>query len=198
MSESLCVCARVPLSGVPASGDVSVMIFVVVIVACGRASENEVVAADQALVIVPSGKELTCSWPTLLLPSPPSPFGLHLALSFCLLVASEQDLADSDCVAVEMLRSLRRLAALPSSSWDAAMKASIADLTFMTEGSSGQPFELVEGGSEIFVTPMNLDLFIRLSERCRLLEGRKAMEALVKGIAAVLPLGRLRMLFDWR
>ncbi|KFG29294.1 HECT-domain (ubiquitin-transferase) domain-containing protein [Toxoplasma gondii p89] len=109
-----------------------------------------------------------------------------------------QDLADSDCVAVEMLRSLRRLAAVPPSLWDEAMEASISDLTFMTEGSSGQPFELVQGGSEIVVTPKNLELFIRLSERCRLLEGQGSLEALLKGIGAVLPLGRMRMLFDWR
>ncbi|CDJ36626.1 HECT-domain (ubiquitin-transferase) containing protein, putative [Eimeria mitis] len=111
---------------------------------------------------------------------------------------SIEDVADSDCVAVEMLRSLRRLAAVPQQFWDATMEASLSDMTFSAEDTLGRSCELVEGGAEIPVTAFNLSTFIRLSERFRLLEGQEGIEAVLRGIAAVLPLGRLRLLFDWR
>lgn len=113
-------------------------------------------------------------------------------------VATPQDVADSDCVAVEMIRSLRRMAAVPPQFWDATMEASLSDMTFSTEDSLGRSFELVEGGADVPVNAFNLDTFVRLSERFRLLEGTEGVEAVLRGIAAVLPLGRLRLLFDWR
>lgn len=109
-----------------------------------------------------------------------------------------QDVADSDCVAVEMLRSLRRLAAVPPQFWDATMEASLSDMTFSAEDTLGRSCELVEGGADVPVNAFNLATFIRLSERFRLLEGQEGIEAVLRGIAAVLPLGRLRLLFDWR
>ncbi|KAL8272500.1 hypothetical protein Esti_003623 [Eimeria stiedai] len=111
---------------------------------------------------------------------------------------SIDDVADADCVAVEMIRSLRRMAAVPAEFWDAAMEVSLSDMSFSTEDALGRSIELVQGGAEVPVTALNLSTFIRLSERFRLLEDREGVEAVLRGIAAVLPLGRMRLLFDWR
>ena len=109
-----------------------------------------------------------------------------------------QDVADADCVAVEMILSLKRMATVPPEYWDSTMEASLSDMTFCTEDTLGRSFELVEGGADIPVNSFNLATFIRLSERFRLLEGTEGVEAVLRGIAAVLPLGRIRLLFDWR
>ncbi|OEH77691.1 hect domain-containing protein [Cyclospora cayetanensis] len=111
---------------------------------------------------------------------------------------SIDDVLDSDCVSVEMIRSLRRMAAVPPQFWDSAMEASLSDMTFCAEDTLGRSFELVEGGADIPVNALNLNTFIRLSEKFRLLEGTEGVEALLRGFGAVLPLGRIRLLFDWR
>lgn len=106
-----------------------------------------------------------------------------------------EDLRDADIVAVEMLWSLKLLAAEGPDVWDDEARQSLGDLHFQAEDSAGNSFELVQGGADIPVSEKNLPQFIRLSERCRLLEAQAGINRVLKGLGAVVPLGRIRLLF---
>ena len=59
----------------------------------------------------------------------------------------------------------------------------------------------IEGGemeSSVGVTLENLHLFVQLAERCRMLDDSNIMTNILKGFGTIIPLGRMRMLFNYQ
>lgn len=72
------------------------------------------------------------------------------------------------------------------------------DLTFSLESDEGRIIELLSGGSDIGVTRDNLDLFVTLVSIFRLTQSDIAATWVARGFNAVLPIGRFRMLLDYK
>lgn len=109
-----------------------------------------------------------------------------------------QDLADYDFVAVEMLKTLKMLNSEKSNEWNMELKQSLGDMTFITEDSGGNSIELIKNGMNIPINFDNLGLFIRLMTKCKMNESSKGIRHLLKGFSSVIPLGRLRLLYDFK
>ncbi|KAF7458238.1 hect-domain (ubiquitin-transferase) domain-containing protein [Cryptosporidium felis] len=130
---------------------------------------------------------------------------------------SLKDLMDADCIAYEMLNSLKSIENenlntkgnnepfLSSSHFTKAFEGSIIPeiegLTFQIENMNGSITSLLdinEGELEsgIGVNLENLHLFVQLAERCRMLDDTEVMNSILKGFGTIIPLGRMRMLFS--
>ncbi|SBT79647.1 HECT-domain (ubiquitin-transferase), putative [Plasmodium malariae] len=108
-----------------------------------------------------------------------------------------QDLCDYDFVAVEMLKTLKMLCDERTNGWNVELKQSLGDMTFLTEDSGGNSIELIRNGVNVPINFDNLELFIRLMTRCKMNESSKGIRYLLKGFSSVIPLGRLRLLYEF-
>lgn len=133
---------------------------------------------------------------------------------------SLKDLADADCIAYEMLNSLKsienenlnrkqRMASMSSAprcgggrSSRGASIPEIEGLTFQIENMNGSITSLLnmegDADSTVGVTLDNLHLFVQLAERCRMLDDVNIMTNILKGFGTIIPLGRMRMLFNYQ
>ncbi|GIX62535.1 HECT/ubiquitin-transferase domain containing protein, putative [Babesia caballi] len=98
-----------------------------------------------------------------------------------------KDLADCDKMSSDLLHRLRQ---------GGAPEELLSDLSFSMEALDGRPADLLRDGSNLPVTPDNVQLFVRLATYFRLAQGDVACTWLARGFNAVLPIGRFRMLLD--
>ncbi|KAH8582989.1 ubiquitin ligase with a HECT domain at the C-terminus [Cryptosporidium sp. chipmunk genotype I] len=126
---------------------------------------------------------------------------------------SLKDLVDADCIAYEMLNSLKYIENESLNTKQritnreeregAANIPEIEGLTFQIENMNGNITSLlnIDGGemdSSVGVTLKNLHLFVQLAERCRMLDDTNIMTNILKGFGTIIPLGRMRMLFNYQ
>ncbi|OII75155.1 ubiquitin ligase [Cryptosporidium ubiquitum] len=135
---------------------------------------------------------------------------------------SMKDLVDADCIAYEMLNSLKSIESENLSNkqrmekkevtgcYDKSQETGagvtsipeIEGLTFQIENMNGSITSLLnlegEMESSVGVTLENLHLFIQLAERCRILDDTNIMTNILKGFGTIIPLGRMRMLFNYQ
>ncbi|POM82608.1 HECT-domain (ubiquitin-transferase) family protein [Cryptosporidium meleagridis] len=133
---------------------------------------------------------------------------------------SLKDLVDADCIAYEMLNSLKYIEneSLNRKHRKGGKRLEgqgerrerggtsipeIEGLTFQIENMNGSITSLLnteggEMGSSVGVTLENLHLFVQLAERCRILDDSNIMTNILKGFGTIIPLGRMRMLFNYQ
>ncbi|KAH7648349.1 ubiquitin ligase with a HECT domain at the C-terminus [Cryptosporidium bovis] len=132
---------------------------------------------------------------------------------------SLKDLVDADCIAYEMLNSLKSIENeninkqrnISNSSSNTSVVPEIEGLTFQIENMNGNIILLLNSddsnsnnnefyncGSNIGVNLNNLHLFIQLAERCRMMDDSDIMINILKGFGTIIPLGRMRMLFNYQ
>lgn len=102
---------------------------------------------------------------------------------------SLKDLADCDKLTSDLLHKLKH---------SPDRFNMLDDLTFSLESDEGRIIELLSGGSDIGVTRDNLDLFVTLVSIFRLTQSDIAATWVARGFNAVLPIGRFRMLLDYK
>ncbi|KAJ1613784.1 ubiquitin ligase [Cryptosporidium canis] len=142
---------------------------------------------------------------------------------FAGLPLSLKDLVDADCIAYEMLNSLKSIESENLNSRQRAARRApgsvetpqepqkggeitsipeIEGLTFQIENMNGSITSLLnmegDADSTVGVTLENLHLFVQLAERCRMLDDTNIMTNILKGFGTIIPLGRMRMLFNYQ
>ncbi|ORM39580.1 putative E3 ubiquitin-protein ligase protein [Babesia sp. Xinjiang] len=102
---------------------------------------------------------------------------------------SLKDLSDYDKMSSDLLYKLRQTE---------ERQQLLSDLTFSLESIDGSTLDLLLDGQNINVTEDNVDLFVRLATYARLTHCDVACTWMVRGFNAVLPIGRFRMLLDYK
>ncbi|GFE54294.1 HECT ubiquitin-transferase domain containing protein [Babesia ovis] len=74
----------------------------------------------------------------------------------------------------------------------------LSDLSFTLEAPEGYTIDLLRNGSNISVTEDNVDLFVRLATYSRLTHCDTSCTQILRGFNSVLPIGRFRLLLDYR
>ncbi|KAL7066003.1 HECT domain-containing family protein, partial [Cryptosporidium serpentis] len=128
---------------------------------------------------------------------------------------SLKDLIDADCIAYEILNSLKSINSEmkyntptnendtekdPQNSKNLLIPPELEGLTFQIENMNGGIISLLSNNNEgesVNVNLKNLHLFIQLAERCRMMEDISSITCILKGLGSILPLGRMRLLFDY-